>query len=886
MKTKILLYSSLCLLMFDDYIKYICIKIQNKNIGIIIMNEYQNFKRINTLPFRNYYIPFDENEDFSYVYGIIDKKKSSEYIDLNGNWNIKEHNSIDSINIEEELNDVIDVPSCVQMRGYDHIQYINVRTPFPVDPPYVPKENPTYHYRRTININKKENKSYLINFEGVDSCFYLYVNKNYVGFSEITHSLSEFDITNYLVNGINTIDVIVLKWCSGSYLECQDKFRFTGIFRDLYILERPKEHITNYKFKTKENVLFFDNLSNVDIFLFIDNKEYKVNKNESINITIDNVVYWSFENPYLYEMIIKANSEKILENVGFRDIKIDKKVFLINNEKIKLKGINRHEFSPINGATITVDELYKDLMIMKDLNANAIRTCHYPDIPEFYYLTDLLGFYVIDEADLEMHEGAVMHGGYTVDSWQELADNMIFEDAIYDREVSLVERDYNRCSVIIFSMGNEASYGNAFEKGNKYLKEFGNRPVHYEGINNTDPLREYRYSDRIDIASDMYPSVEVIKEKYLNNPRETKPFVLCEYTHAMGNSCGDVKDYWELIYNNDQCMGAFVWEFNDHAILTKDGYKYGGDFNERDHDLNFCCDGLLTPDRKYKSSTYELKAVYQGKMESLVKNIKIPKYTPYSKKIDYKLDYNTGLITNIYIDDKDILVSPMKINFRRYIDNDRIEVNEWNGIQRLHIAKPYVYSYVIDNNKITFNCAIVADCVCPPIKYSISYKKNIDGIDIEIDYKLSEYVKEFPRFGIELEFSKKYQKFTYIGYGPYESYIDKHISCDYNKYNSTAKDNYYHYIMPQESGSHYYTKYVEMKKLLSVTADKEFSFSISPYTTTELINKKHDYELKSKSTVLCLDVNMRGVGTHSCGPQLDEKYKIKRENKNTFKIRF
>ena len=591
------------------------------------MKEFQKFDRIGTTPHRSYYIPFAEKDVVRTKHSILDRTSSSRFTSLDGVWQIGQLDHVEDFKVDEKLENSIPVPSCVQMHGYDHIQYLNIRYPFPVMLPHLPYENPCWHYRRTFNVKKQAGERYYINFEGVDSAFYLYINGQFKGYSQISHATSEFDITDLAVNGENTIDVLVLKWCISTYLECQDKFRFSGIFRNVYMLTRPEGHITDYKIETgyndKDGILTFINESDVDIKASLLDNSVIVPAKMKAEIVVPGVRLWTAETPNLYTLTLYAKGEKIIESVGFRKVSIDGKVFKINDEPVKLKGVNRHDFHCETAATVSLEDLAKDVHLMKELNVNAVRTSHYPNSPEFYMLCDYFGLYVMDEADLEMHGACSRDGRYDIPLWEEYAENDFFTPGITDRHVALVERDKNRPSVIIWSLGNESSFGKAFFKGANYIKNRDKtRPVHYEGLQNADS--KYYYTELVDMVSMMYPSFDTIREKVLDNPKENRPFVMCEYTHAMGNSCGDIAAYWDMIYNNDQMMGAFVWEWADHGIKTDKGFLYGGDFKEPEHDGNFCADGLLTPDRKLKSNALEMMAVYGGKTKSEICHVDAP----------------------------------------------------------------------------------------------------------------------------------------------------------------------------------------------------------------------------------------------------------------------
>ena len=855
------------------------------------MKEFESFERIGVLPCRSYYVPFREGDTVKTKYGIIDRSLSSRFISLDGIWQIKQHSSVNDVVIDEELTKTIPVPSCVQMHGFDQIQYLNTRYPFCVTLPHIPNKNPCWHYRRKFTLTKNPFEKYYLNFEGVDSAFYLYVNGVKKGYSQISHATSEFDVTDLLKNGENVLDVVVLKWCVSTYLECQDKFRFSGIFRSVYLLKRPEKHIVDYKIETLLNgengQLIFSNESAVGIRLTLGKQTAFVQKGKKISLTVKNVKTWTSDNPYLYTLKMFAEGELIVEKVGFRSVSIDGKIFKINGNAVKLKGVNRHDFNCKTGATVTVKNMVEDIKLMKFLNVNAVRTSHYPNAPEFYQLCDYYGIYVMDEADLEMHGACTRLGGYEWKDWSDYAENIFFSEGIRQRHVALVERDKNRPCVIIWSLGNESSFGKAFFEGVKYIKKRDKtRPVHYESLQQAN--KKYYYTKYVDLVSMMYPSIEKMQKDVLDNPKETRPYVLCEYTHAMGNSCGDVADYWKVIYNNEQCMGAFVWEWADHGIKTKKGFLYGGDFGEKEHDGNFCCDGLLTPDRKLKSGAYAVKAVYGGKLESPVKDIEIPQIKASASEISISVDENSGCLTSIKADGNEILKTPFAWNIMRYTDNDRGLQWLWREKFRFTECKPEIIRFEKINNGYTFEGVLGANCLEPAVSFKVGYFINKNVLEISVEYAVNEYIGALPRFGFEFGVDKKHANFDFIGYGIGESYVDKTVNCEYGFYSSNAQENYdKNYIFPQESGSHYASKYLRVGNAFSLTATSPFSFSVNPYTTKQLCETKHNFELKENNFVnVCIDLAMRGVGSHSCGPELDKKYEIAKTGKNIFKLVF
>jgi hypothetical protein len=384
----------------------------------------------------------------------------------------------------------------------------------------------------------------------------------------------------------------------------------------------------------------------------------------------------------------------------------------------------------------------------------------------------------------------------------------------------------------------------------------------------------------------MYPSLEKIEKEVLNNQKETRPFVLCEYTHAMGNSCGDIADYWKKIYAEPQMMGGFVWEWADHAIKTKKGFLYGGDFGEKYHDGNFCCDGLLTADRKIKSSALEMQAVYGGKTQSEVRGVAFPSIQSNSKNVEIAVDEKTGELTSIEVDGEEILRSPVKLNITRYIDNDMKLMNARQVSYGLNDCRPYILECKKEEGRYEFKGVLAIPTRAPAVVFTLVYEVKGNCLIVEIQYQVADYIKHLPRFGLEFAIDKKYGSFSYVGFGPYESYVDRHTACEYSYYESTAEENYEkNYVRPQESGSHYASKYLCVKNCFILTSDEPFSFSVNPYTTAQLRDTLHSFELKENDFVnICIDVAMRGVGSYSCGPMLNEEYEIPKTGKNIFKI--
>ena len=606
---------------------------------MIVPRYYENLNVLheNTMPARAYYIPASKRMD-----NLVEHREESDRMQLlNGTWEFQYFTSIYNIkdsffekNYDTENFDEIQVPSVWQMAGYDTHQYTNIRYPFPFDPPYVPQDIPCGAYVHNFEYSRDEKASKaFLNFEGVDSCFYVWINGSYVGYSQVSHMTSEFDVTDVLQDGTNTVAVLVMKWCDGSYLEDQDKFRMSGIFRDVYILKRPKQAISDYHIKTRiEDMLAKVEIemkfySPLNVKISIEDRNGAVVALGSIAeegtavLEIASPELWNTENPYLYKLILETENEVIVDHIALRKVEIKDQVIYLNGQKIKFRGVNRHDSDPVTGFTISLEQITTDLTLMKQHNFNAIRSSHYPNAPFFYEMCDKYGFMVIDEADIEAHGPFMIYRKEDTDynrfkRWNEkIADDPVWEEAIVDRVKLMVERDKNRFCIVMWSMGNESAYGCNFEKALEWTKNFDpDRITQYESARYRNYDETYDYSN-LDMYSRMYPALSEIQE-YLDKDG-SKPFLLVEYCHSMGNGPGDFEDYFQMIQDNDKMCGGFVWEWCDHAIAHgtaengKTIYAYGGDHGEEIHDGNFCMDGLVYPDRTVHTGLLEYKNVYR-----------------------------------------------------------------------------------------------------------------------------------------------------------------------------------------------------------------------------------------------------------------------------------
>lgn len=970
----------------------------------MIFHENPQQLHIGTLDKHCYFIPFAKEQN-----PFDDREKSNRFELLNGEWDFKYYDSI--IDMEDNFADTgfsekIKVPSNWQLFGYDKPQYTNVCYPIPFDPPFVPDDIPVGVYRRGYNY-KPDGRSRILVFEGADSCIYLYVNGSFVGYSQVSHSTSEFDITPFLYEGENTITAAVLKWCDGTYLEDQDKFRLSGIFRDVYVLSRPKERLENYIVKT----VISEDHSSAELILSVFGcdaravlsdasgkviADFFVEKNGSNSAHIYSPALWSAERPQLYDLTIYAGDEVIGEKVGFRSVSVQNGVLKINGTPVTFKGVNRHDSYPDTGYYASVEQMTKDIVLMKRHNINAVRTSHYPNSPLFYRLCDKYGLYVIDEGDMESHGCVEVYNDF---KWSKgyggiamLAIDERFKKAILDRSELLVTRDINRPCVIFWSLGNESGLGSNMIEAAKLVKSMDStRLLHYESTHKLDDT-----SDEIfDVVSEMYTPTEEMK-KFLDKREEKRPFMLCEYCHAMGNGPGDLEEYHKVFYSNPRFCGGFVWEWSDHACVLgkteygKIKYGYGGDFGEKHNDGNFCMDALTYPDRTPHTGLLELKQVYRpirvkrGKasdsfiFESLLEfenagelldcryeitdetgvifentaefsvnpmsqcEITVPELKKFSDraayirfiftqkhdtlfcgkgyevcfdqvklgeisakpwvkdkspvsltdsaffvhvfvgKVIYRFNKRLSEFDSITVNGREILDKPIAFNFfRAPVDNDTMK-GDW---YRAHLNDFTVKNYGV-NSAITdyaaeitlrqsFGWSIHQPFAVMNVKYVISEN---GVLNISCDAEFSNKVTFLPRFGIRLFLPKTFDKVEYFGFGPYESYADKHQASYIGLFSSDIRDMHEDYIRPQENSSHCGCKHMTVsdgKIGVRFTSSEDFSFNASEYTEEELAEKRHNFELeKCSSNVICVDSKMSGVGSNACGPALAEKYRL------------
>lgn len=940
---------------------------------------------------RAYFVPFDVSDD-----NLEAREKSSRFTGLCGEWDFGFFPNVEELAIEEPdfpssvaCRDKITVPRCWQTytdRDYDVPNYVNQDYPFPVDPPHLPDVIPCGFYRRTLAVKKNADRDYFINFEGVAPCFYLWVNGVFIGYSQVSHCTSEFNITEALRDGDNTFAVLVVKQCDGSYLEDQDFFRLSGIFRDVYILERDRVHITDFfvdcnvsdDFNSAEITVKPQLSGEADVLWELLNPDGSCAQsgttNGDFNITVENPALWNCEVPLSYTLLLTVGGEKIRQSVAVKRIEIQNRCLLLNGKKIKIYGINRHDSHPETGYAVSVEHMMRDLHLLKQANVNTIRTSHYPNDPRFMEMCEKLGFMMIDEADIETHGMGYNFGDWYWDHWAYLSDTPEWRPAYLDRAHRLFERDKNCGNVIMWSLGNESGCGENHRQMANYIRSRQPKAIiHYENAH-----LEYQekvkkdFTDISDVESRMYASTEYLKN-YLEDPESKKPFFYCEYVDSM--STGDIPYHWDNFEDYDNYCGGCVWEFTDHAVNIgtpeNPKYRYGGDFGDWPNDGICCVDGVVYPDRTPRPGYYDMKITYQplkmvyadGKLTvtnkryfknaddlyldiveehngeafakhtirelnlsarescsfaigvstekaalvTLTVSIK-QKFDTEWADADYEVGFSqfvlkcepqkaaltatnslvmqenrttitvtcgttayifsklTGRLTNIIKNGENLLLKPMEFAvWRGCTYNSKGCINTWKRARYDHTQQKTYGVTVTENTAekvvISADLAFSAAAMPPAIKAKADFTFLSNGtLNVTFAGDVTYNAPELPRFGIQLVLPKKYENLTYLGYGPQESYADRHRSAKLSAFRTTVTENFEHYIKPQECSSHYATHSAEITdesgqglQFLD-TGAKGFCFKALHYDDAQLLETMHDDELAElDETIVWLD---------------------------------
>ena len=925
------------------------------------MRHYENPERTseNRCQSRGWYIP-----------GGISKQQL-----LNGEWKFAYFRR--DIDVPETILqwDTIQVPSCWQLQGYENPNYSNINYPYPCDPPHVPDDNPCGVYQRKFVLQKVSGKTYFV-FEGVSSCAYLYINGPYVGFTQGSHLLAEFDITDYIVSGENTVRVKVLKWCCGSYLEDQDFFRYNGIFRDVYILQRPDGHITDVEMTPNERQIAIKLDGEAEVRI-LDGEKLLVQKimKDEFCFAPEEPILWNAEKPHLYTVELERAGEILTLKAGLRTISIsDRYELLVNGVAVKLHGVNHHDTDPNKGWCQNEEDLRRDLQLMKQLNINCVRTSHYPPAPVFLQLCDELGLYVVCETDIETHgflrrlPNVAYYYDVESNAWP--CTKAEWKHEFLDRMQRMVENFKNHPSIIMWSTGNESGHGcNHIEMLRWTKLRDPSRLTHAEDASRKGQIHN------ADVYSMMYPSLKDV-EGYALCDDINMPVFLCEYSHAMGNGPGDVWDYNELFDRYPKLIGGCIWEWADHVVNVDGVQRYGGDFEgEMTHDGNFCCDGLVFSDRSFKAGSLEAKAAYQpirthfnngvltvynrldftdledyhfvywievdGKTVSLqetrlqvaphgMMELQIP-YEPVTCRLgvylntqlckhgivvaseqhplphtilvrerqrmacltedeqhifvsgdgfNYIFSKHYGVFTSLKVNGQEQLADKMVLSAHRApTDNDRnirfrwMQLNEWQG-ENLDKTFTKIYSCGIEDGVIVVNGSLSGISRAPLMRFALRVEIFADGrIDMNLAGDIRKDAIWLPRLGYELVLPAETKNFAYYGNGPVESYRDLRHAGLVGLHHSNVDSEYVPYVRPQEHGNHTAVKWLRIGKLEFVADDMEIC--VSKFSTAALTAAEHTDELVSDGmTHLRIDYKVSGLGSNSCGPDLETQYRL------------
>jgi beta-galactosidase len=955
------------------------------------------------------------------------RKASSFYRSLNGNWKFHwvrkpadRPRDFYKPGYDVSNWDLIPAPSNWQMHGYGIPIYLNVPYPFPPNPPYIPHDyNPVGSYRRRFTIPKDwKDRQIFLHFDGVKSAFYVWMNGQKVGYSQDSMTPAEFNVTKYLKSGENTLAVEVYRWSDGSYLEDQDMWRLSGIYRNVYLFATPQVHIRDFFVRTDldENYTDANLMIRPKITSFTDRSlegwtieaqlydlETTPVLSEPLSRSIssiigekypqrDNVKFalleaevknpqkWSAEVPNLYTLVLtlkNAEGETIEAEscrVGFREVEIKEGQLFVNGRSIKLFGVNRHEHDPDHGRAIPVSRMIQDIKLLKQYNINAVRTSHYPDDPTWYDLCDQYGIYLIDEANLESHGLK----GY-------LSNVAGWHNAFVERAIRMVERDKNHPSVIFWSLGNETGCGPNHAAMSGWIKEYDpTRPIHYEGAAG-NPV-DYPY---VDMISRMYARIPQII-RLATNPIDDRPMVLCEYAHAMGNSVGNLKEYWDAIRSHRRLIGGFIWDWADQGLRKKDPngkefWAYGGDFGDKPNDGNFCCNGLVQPDRKPNPSLYEVKKVYQrihvlpvdildGKFRILneydfldldstdircevsadgqvIQTGTLPKLplppgaqrnlqinfnktnlqpgAEYWIKIIFTLaadtswarqghilawdqfkipfdvppapvvDLNTipaltlkedpqkitvsgddveltfgkksGALESFLFNEKQLVASPLVPNFWRVpTDNDDgNRMPERLGAWRN--AGPDRTVNTVEARQLTPQVVRITAEASIPVGTNSTCKTvyTVYGSsDIIVDLNFTPVggnLPDLPRFGMQMAVPARFDKLTWFGRGPHETYWDRKTGAAFGLYSGSVNKVIHRYVRPQENGNRTDVRWMALtdREGIGLVAVGMPTIDVSawPFTMQDLEKAKHIHEPPQGDTVTVnLDYKQMGVG--------------------------
>ncbi len=956
---------------------------------------------VGTLPPRSYFIPFDPPCAAGRA-----RELSPRFVSLDGEWKFLYLNDIDTVFENGDMSQnlfarvgtraaaqnsalkTIAVPSCWQMHpelNTDPPQYINQDYPFPVDPPYLPDEIPCGLYERDFDLSVRAGKKYILTFEGVAPCAYVWINGRFAAFFSVSHSTNEIDATDFLRDGGNTITVAVPKYCVGSYMEDQDFFRLSGIFRSVYITERDRDGVFDIELKQSFSPGFSEAELSVGLTGFPDPDAADGQRppeqvsaqlfapdgteipGEGLRFKINDPLLWSAETPYLYRLLINCGGEYISLDVGLKRVEIKDGAFLLNGRKIKLRGVNRHDTDPDTGFYVTPEQMERDVILLKQGNVNTVRTSHYPNDPRFLELCGRYGIMLVDECDLETHGMGYNFGDWKWDYWAHLCDDETYLDMCLDRAKRLYERDKCAASVIMFSLGNESGCGESHRAMADYIRSRDkNAIIHYENAHLEYAARVGRdFSDISDVESRMYASVEYAEE-YLKSPEHKKPFFYCEYLD--GSSIGDIRRHWNALGGYDGFAGGCIWQWRNHAVNagTKENpkYLYGRDFGVYPADELGCLNGITTPAGDPMPHFYEMKACYcpcRATLDGDKLTVRNGNFFTDMSAVKAVLEYVSDgeTISSEELDVSDIPPGGEKVvavagtsgsqNSKEYIiirfksayptpwcgagfefgafafrvpgpgiksepelrvplsdihsdftfsekrgltgiklsGNARARVSfnimrpathgtnglydEWERARFPYVSSRCIKPFTQDGDgNISGALRLAAPGINPLADLQTDYIPINGGFRMICRADIDLTAPPLPRFGLLFELPEEYQDAEYTGRGPFECYPDRQALAMPGRYKTAAKDNYFHFVRPQETGAHTETFSAAVTNAdgtgLRLSSPDGFIFNVLPWRPEDIINSRHDFDLpRTGKTYVYADFSPAPVNNLSVG---------------------
>jgi len=881
---------------------------------------------------RAYFIPY-ANEETLRGTSMKDERHCSELVTLlSGKWNFKYYADARDLprefdSVAEQFDEVM-VPSTWQRKAggcYEPPVYINQNYEFENAPPNLPEKVSCGVYRKRFKLEDIAGKTFIISFLGVIASLDLYCNGYHVGYSEGAHNTAEFDLSAVARAGTNEIVAVVHKWSTGTFLECQDMFRENGIFRDVLLYTLPKTYINDFWLRPKKQqdgsyrlgvtIEVQGELNGYSVELSIDDIDTKHSgqAKERMSFGLDklDVVEWNAEQPKLYTAWIKLKcgnevSQVVRVPLGFKTVEIRENLFFFNEKLIKFKGVNHHDTNPKTGYYMTFDDYVQDLKLMKQLNVNAIRTAHYPPDPWLLILANEMGFYVIDEADIEAHGcNCPPHNNYHL-----ISQDKAWIPRYLDRVKRMMFRDRNHVCVTMWSLGNEAGGHHCQDACYAFLHAVHPEiPVHYEGVVHTEVVC-------YDVFSEMYTNharVEQIGKNDSELPEKVRnsPFIICEYVHAMGVGPGCLEEYWELFYKYDNLMGGCVWEWADHAVEHESGpykYTYGGDHGERIHDGNFCVDGLVYPDRTPHTGAWCMKNIYRPiraqKSEAGVVFTNTNCFANATCELKWELLHNGSAIQSdiTKLDIPALEQFELALKLPKFVAGDYHLSLYYEDIafEQIVLQEEYLekqmesagdLSDVLSTMQLNISRAPLDNdkLICSEQdddEFTMEVEtKELPGGAVKVTAKLTPAKDmteqlQIARFGVRLQLPRAWDQVKYYGLGVRENLPDFKAHALVGIYETSVDAMHEPYIFPQDNGNRGEVRWLELtdkqgRGIRIGNAPGKLSFSAHNYSQESLKAAKHDEDLQDENAVfLSVDGFMRGTGSNSCGPDTLDEYKI------------